>query len=70
LNDIIGVPLGTRLIRIERDTDNHCWLVWTARSPDGTCGSYIVLHDDGLVVTVCARADEGDESFVVKPRDR
>ena len=66
---IIGVPQGTRLIRIERHADEDCWLVWTARSSDGKCGSYLVLHDDGMMVSVTARADEGDETYVVKPRD-
>lgn len=68
--DIIGVPLGTRLIRIERHADENCWRVWTARSPDGSCGSYLLLYDDGMVLNTTARADEGDESFIVKPRDK
>jgi hypothetical protein len=67
---IIGVPLGTRLVRIERNADEHHWLIWTARSPCGSLGSYLVLHDDGLVVSVTERSDEGPESFVVKPRDK
>jgi hypothetical protein len=43
--------------------------VWLATT-DFKIGTYLVLRDDGMVLRVTARADEGDEVIMVKPAER
>lgn len=62
----IEVPRGTRLKRIVRLPTG--WLCWTATN-DYIYGSYLLLSDDGGVLNVTVRADEGDDTFVVRPPD-
>lgn len=64
----VGMPLGTRCLRIVRATRDR-WLVWLATT-DFKIGTYLVLRDDGMVLRVTARADEGDEVIMVKPAER
>lgn len=63
---LVGVPRGTRLYRIYR-RDGY-WQVWTATS-DFVFGTYLCLHDDGRIVSITERSDEGPESFTVRPSD-
>ena len=65
---VVYQPLGTRLLRIVR-VDRHTWLLWTA-TKDYRLGTYTLLHDDGRVERVTARADEGDETLLNRPSDR
>ena len=61
----IGMPSGTRCMRIVY-VDRHTWLVWIA-TEDYKVGTYHVLHSDGMVERITARADEGDEIQVTRP---
>lgn len=66
-HSVIGVPPGTRLLRISRL--RGYWIVWTATS-DYVHGTYLRMYDSGKVVRVTVRIDEGDEEFVVRPTDK
>ncbi len=63
-HSVVGVPLGTRLQRIIRR--HGAWMLWIA-TQDFHHGTYLLLHDNGMVIRVTSRADEGDEEFVVRP---
>ena len=63
----IGVPPGTRLQRIIRLSTG--WLQWLATS-NYIHGTYIVLYDDGRIIHVVCRVDEGDEFMQVRPADK
>lgn len=63
---VVGMPLGSRCKRIERLIDG--WRVWLSTA-DYVFGTWLELYDDGSIVNVTTRADEGDESFVVRPSD-
>ena len=65
---VIGCPMGTRLHRIVR-VDPETWLLWIATN-DFILGTYLLLHSSGLVERITARADEGDETYVIRPNDR
>ena len=64
---IVGLPPGTRLYRIVRLS--HAWQAWIA-TKDFINGTYLILQDSGRVDNVTARADEGDEVFMVRPSDQ
>lgn len=66
MHRIVGMPIGTRCKRIERLADG--WRVWTATN-DCVYGTSLVLYDDGRVLNVTTRVDEGDEAFMVRPSD-
>jgi hypothetical protein len=63
---IVGMPLGTRLLRMIRQRD--CWWLWLATS-DYVYGTYLCVYDDGRVERVTVREDEGDEIMLVRPSD-
>jgi hypothetical protein len=58
---------GTRLYRVVRCSPDK-WRVWLA-TRDFIHGSYLELHNNGLVMRYECRPDEGEESFVVRPSD-
>ena len=62
----IGIPLGTRLLRIVRTTDG--WRCWIA-TRDFIHGTYLHLHNDGSITRVVVRVGEGDEIMQVRPPD-
>jgi hypothetical protein len=64
---VLGMPLGTRLHRIVRQSD-HEWLLWLATN-DFVFGTYLLLDNDGTVTRVTVRNDEGDEINIVRPSD-
>jgi hypothetical protein len=66
MHRIVGMPLGSRCKRIERLIDG--WRVWL-NTNDYVFGTWLELYDDGSIVSVTTRVDEGDESFVVRPSD-
>lgn len=61
----IGLPPRTKLLRIDR-ASNEGWKVWINQSPCGTFGTFLWLYDDGRIVRVVVRADQGDDEFIVK----
>jgi hypothetical protein len=65
-HNAIGVPLGTRLHRIIRIQNG--WRIWTATA-DYVYGTYFDLLNDGTILNITVRADEGDEVFTVRPSD-
>lgn len=65
-HNVIGTPLGTRLQRIIRLRDG--WRLWIATA-DFVYGTFMDLHNNGLVTSTTTRVGEGDESFVVRPAD-
>lgn len=65
--DTIGVPIGTRLLRIVRLLDG--WCLWTG-TRDFEHGSYIKLNNDGSVHNVTIRVNEVDEVHLVRPADK
>lgn len=62
----IATPHGTRLYRIIRLP--HGWRLWTA-TRDYIYGSYLELFDDGRILNVTTRPDEGDDLFWSRPSD-
>lgn len=65
----LGIPLGTRLIHVERctsDVGRVRWRLWTALSSNALAdprksGTFIELHDDGYA---CRVVDDGvDQDF-------
>jgi hypothetical protein len=64
--NVIGVPLGTRLMRIERLVGG--WRLWTSTA-DYKLGTYLEMFNDGCIISVTVRDNEGDEVFVVRPQD-
>lgn len=67
----IHIPLGTRLMRLERETTDNLgrWKVWLA-TKDFKYGTFLRLYDDGCVERVTVREGEGDEIILVKPEDK
>jgi hypothetical protein len=63
---IVGMPLGTRLLRMVRKPD--CWWLWLATS-DYVFGTYLCVYDSGRVERVTVREDEGDDIITVRPTD-
>lgn len=66
MHNIMQQYPGTRLYRVVRIPDG--WRVWIA-TRDFIHGSYLELHNTGLVVRYDVRPDDGEESFVVRPSD-
>jgi hypothetical protein len=66
LMNLIGVPTGTRLLRIYRRKGH--WEVWTATA-DFIFGTYLCLYDSGQITSVTERQDQGPETFQVRPSD-
>ena len=66
IHSIVGCQPGTRLYRIIRLP--YGWRLWLA-TRDFIYGSYLELHDNGLVVRYESRIDEGDEIIKVRPTD-
>ena len=65
-HSIVGTLPGTRLMRIERLVQG--WRMWTATN-DYKYGSYLELANNGRIVNITTRVDEGDEVFQVRPSD-
>ena len=61
----IGVPPGTRFLRLERANDH--WIVWINANIDFTLGTYLRLYNSGKVERVTVRIDEGDDIQLIKP---
>jgi hypothetical protein len=57
---------GTRLYRVVRIPDG--WRIWLA-TRDFIHGSFLELHNSGLVIRYDIRPDDGEESFVCRPSD-
>lgn len=57
---------GTRLYRVVRIPDG--WRVWLA-TRDFIHGSFLELHNSGLVIRYDVRPDDGEESIVCRPSD-
>lgn len=66
-HDVIGTPPGTRLMRIIREP--MAWKLWVS-TRDYVFGTTLHLHNDGTIVRVTTRVDEGDEEFFVRPSDQ
>ncbi len=65
-HSVVGVPLGTRLMRIIRSQQS--WRLWLSTA-DYKHGTYLDLFHNGMIIRVVVRVDEGDEVFVVRPSD-
>ena len=65
---VIGLPPRTRLYRLERE-ESCCWKLWTAMSPCGNYGTYLLLFEDGAIFSVTLREDYPQEEFVVRKGD-
>lgn len=78
---LVHVPLGTRLMRLERidrcqyhdeertQTVEPHWKAWTGTS-DFIHGTFLRLYDSGKVERVTIREGEGDEVLLVRPDDQ
>jgi hypothetical protein len=67
MHNIMQQYPGTRLYRVVRCGPDK-WRVWLA-TRDFIHGSFLELHNNGLVVRYDVRPDDGEESFVVRPSD-
>ena len=65
--DTIGIPLNTRLYRIDRIPGR--WRIWTALSPCGRFGTFLLLHDDGAVERWTERQNGTIDIIEVRPSD-
>lgn len=65
-SNIIGIPIGTRLLRIEREA--AAWKLWTATS-DYVYGTFLRCYDNGAMYRVTLRSDEGPDVMLVKGED-
>lgn len=74
----IGIQPGTKLLRIARQSkvygdftvDDGHWIIWL-HTNDFIHGTFLRLHDNGLIENVTIRSDRPDEDiFVVKPPDQ
>ena len=80
----IGIQPGTRLLRIARSPEtveyagedqrwfngNGYWIIWL-HTNDFIHGTFLRLHDNGLIENVTIRSDRPDEDiFIVKPPDQ
>jgi hypothetical protein len=63
---VIGIPIGTRLMRIERNAQS--WKLWIATT-DYKYGTYILCYDNGAMHRITERPDEGPEIMLVKGED-
>ena len=63
---IIGVPQGTRLLRIERNATS--WKLWIATS-DYRYGTFLRCYDNGAVYRITEREDEGPDIIMIKDED-
>lgn len=78
---LVHVPLGTRLMRLERiggcqyhdgeedKTIEPHWKAWIGTS-DFIHGTFMRLYDNGKVECVTIREGEGDEVLLIRPEDR
>lgn len=66
MHNIMQQYPGTRLYRIVRIPDG--WRIWLA-TRDFIHGSFLELHNTGLVMRYDIRPDDGEESIVVRPSD-
>ena len=51
---------GVQQLRVERNFDTKCWMIWLNANADFTVGTFIELKDDGLVDRVTWLADGGE----------
>lgn len=65
-HSVVGVPVGTRLQRVIRHENG--WQLWVA-TRDFVHGTYYLLGNDGSMVSITVREDEGDEIITVRPSD-
>lgn len=63
---VVGMPVGTRLLRMIRKPG--CWWLWIATS-DFIFGTYLCVYDDGRIERVTVREDEGDDIITIRPSD-
>jgi hypothetical protein len=61
----IKIPQRLQGACIERDDVNSCWYLWL-HTIDWKHGTYMTLHDGGLVTTTVVREDQGDDTWIVK----
>ncbi len=62
----IGIPSGTRLLRIIRH--DTWWQLWIA-TKDYVHGTYLACYDDGRVMNITLREGDGPDEFHVRPSD-
>lgn len=67
----IGLPAGTKDVRLERvlDDGRGYWKLWWSYNSDMTLGTFLSLYDDGSIVRVTVR-DDGESEMLIKPSDR
>lgn len=63
----VAIPPGTKALRIERARGS--WCVWIHANPTFTLGTYLELHDTGLMEGVTVRDDDTEERWLIKPED-
>ncbi len=45
------------------------WMVWINANSDFTCGTFMLLHDDGCIERVTSNADGTEDVFLVRKGD-
>jgi len=66
LRNLIGMPVGSRLLRMYR-RQGH-WQLWLA-TRDYVFGTYLLVYDNGMIERITEFVDEGPEQFTVRPTD-
>ena len=62
----VAMPIGARAQRIVRLP--HGWRLWLATA-DFIYGTYLELFDDGRIMNMTTRRDEGDDYYWARPSD-
>jgi hypothetical protein len=65
----LGVQPGTKFLRLERDPNRKCWILWTNANRDWTLGTFMRMYDNGRAERVTLRAEGTEEVFDVRPAD-
>lgn len=65
----VTLPARMKVMCFERDTTNKLYRAWI-HTADFVNGTYLELHDDGLITRVTIRPHDPDDVVVIKPRDK
>ena len=65
----ITLPARMQVMCFERDTVKKLYRAWI-HTADFEYGTFLELHDDGLITRVTIRRHEPDDVVVIKPKDK
>jgi hypothetical protein len=66
----IAFQYGAKALRLERDSINGCWNLWTHANPTFTIGTFMCLYDSGAIEQVTIEPDGSRRVILVKDEDK